>query len=156
MATPAEIIKRLTKLARDLPFNTVKTSHKIGDKIRDRARANAPSDKGTLRGGIKNLKRKNGATVFTYDPAKRVFGTDRLAEWANSMVSFEFRSTSFQPFYRIPQSVRYGKSAVTSTGKQVRWTAKPGYFSNAVNKELEDLPTHLRKALRFSIGGRRI
>ena len=151
-----EFDARMVKRIRALKKNPVKAAHEIGRFIKIHAKNNAPKKSGQLASGVISRNLKRGATVFAFDPRKRVYGTNALALWADRRIPFQF-VRPHQPYFQPKQTVWYGRRARTISGRSVRWTGRAfgdaGYFTLAVRKGRRLFGKKMNRAVKTALNG---
>ncbi len=90
------------------------------------AKSLAPQNTGRLKKGIFTRVFNDRAEVISMVNTSFPYNL-----WVNATPPFavsNFKTGSYQPFFRVPQAVRYGMPAITPSGNPVRWTGKKGFF----------------------------
>lgn len=147
------------KKIKALKKNPVKAARSVAEFIKVNAQLNAPKKTGRLSSGVISRRTKRGATVYAFDPGKRVNGTDALALWADRKIAFNFKKKPGK-YFRGGQVVRYGDRAMLVSGRTPRWTGRfrgdAGYFTLAVRKGRRTFGKRMSGAVRAAIRGVRI
>ncbi len=116
--------------------NKIKKSQKVALKEvailgKTIAKSLAPTKSGALKRGIFHKVFSDRAEVISI-----VHKSFPYNLWVNAESPYNkitFKSNSFQPFFRIPQSVRYGMPALAPSGNSIRWTGTRGYFTKTAS-----------------------
>ena len=144
-------IKELSVTLNKLPskikkgyFSSIQQTTKLGEGI---AKSLAPIKRGVLREGIYSrifkdrAELRSGVSGFPYN------------FWVNQTSPFEvlhFRRRN--PFFKVPQDVVYGQSAVSPSGRNIVWTGMPAYMdvtAQIMDKNLiESINNTISKALK--------
>ena len=152
-----QLIKQ-EKRIKALKSNPIKVTHKVASLIRDRAKAYAPKKSGTLASGVVSRNLKNCATVYAFDPKKRVNG-NMLALWADRRTVFEY-TNSKQKYWLPGQVILYGGPGLLLSGKTPQWTGQvhgdAGYFTLAVRYGRKHFKNEMAKAIKASMAGIKI
>ena len=117
------IAKNLDNIAKDLPRENKKALTELAIMGKNLAKSIAPMKKGSLRAGITHTVFKNKAEITS-----RTFGLFPYHLWVNRTIpSLNIRSP-FNKYFSVGQSVIYGGSAISPSGRPIIWTGLGGYF----------------------------
>ena len=125
-------------------FSSIQQTTKLGEEI---AKSLAPSKSGALKEGIYSrifkdrAELRSGVSGFPYN------------FWVNQTPPFEvlhFRKRN--KYFKVPQDVAYGQSAVSPSGRNIIWTGMPAYMdvtAQVMDKNLiESINNAISKALK--------
>jgi len=138
-------IRALRKVKKATPLQAAKL-------MQAHAKRNAPRKTGETIRGIKRRKAKNGWVVESHVRGR--FKQNLFANQTAPYRTLRFKKSSKQPFFATPQTVVYGRSATTPSGKSVRWTGKARFWHFAAlrTKKVyrQQATKNTRKALRVT------
>ena len=111
-------IRLKSSIKKPLEFIAIK-----GKKI---AKSLAPQKTGAIKRGIFHKSFKDRAEIISVVNSSFPYNL-----WVNATPPFDvlhFKNSSHQPFFKVPQNVRYGLDVVSPSGNLIRWTGKRGFF----------------------------
>jgi len=109
---------------RKLRKNGIKSGATASRYMKGQTTKEAPYHTGETLSGIRRFMKKNNWVVES-----KVVGRFKQNLFANQ--SAPFRTVHFnkkQPFYSVPQTVVYGKQAISASGKSITWTGLPRWW----------------------------
>ncbi len=121
-----DVVHSISSMRIKLKKSQKKTLNFIAVQGKNIAKSLAPHKFGGIKRGIFHRSFKDRAEIISVVHNKFPYHL-----WVNATPPYEvshFRSTSHQPFFKVPQSVRYGLQAVSPSGNPIRWTGVRGYF----------------------------
>lgn len=124
-----EVWRRRIKALRK---STRSDNYKAAHYMLNLSKIYAPRKTGaTINSIVARRIRDGGYRVESYVPGfKQNLFANRMGRYRKLV----FKETSKQPFFKTPQTVTYGGSNISPSGKPIKWTGKPGFWNLAANK----------------------
>jgi len=122
-----DVVHSLSSIRLKLQKSQKKTLEFIAIQGKNIAKSLAPQKSGNLKRGIFHKSFKDRAEIISVVNTSFPYHL-----WVNADPSFDvlnFTSSSHQPFFKVPQKVRYGLGALSPSGNPIRWTGVRGYFN---------------------------
>ena len=122
-----DVVHSIDSMRIKLKKSQKKTLEFIAIQGKNIAKSLAPHKSGNLKRGIFHKSFADRAEIISVVNNKFPYHL-----WVNASLGFEvsnFKNNSYQPFFRVPQRVRYGLDAVSPAGNPIRWTGTKGYFN---------------------------
>lgn len=140
------------KRAKALKRSSIKSTKQAANLMVAEAKKRAPRSTGETISGIRKRKQKRGYIAESWVPGR--FKQNLFANRKAPYRTLNFRKGSNSKYYANNQKVRYGDNAITPSGKQIRWTAKPFFWNRSAHvvkkKFIKFATNNTRKALRVA------
>lgn len=131
----------ISKVAKNMVFEANKIDLKTVKKMKKTAKSLAPVSSGKTKAGIKFRKTKSGYRLIS--TVSGSFKQNMFANRTNPYRTINIKKTN--RFYKGGQTVIYGGPAKSPSGKQIRWTGKPGFFDLAIRESIPGYRNELKK-----------
>ncbi len=133
-------MRKLQQVQRKTPREASKLMQRIAKRL-------APRKTGETIRGIIRRQIKNGWSVQSW-----VGGQFKQNLFANRTAPFRtIRYTQKNPFFAVPQTVVYGRSAKSPSGNPIRWTGKPRFWHFASLRTRKHYKKQARKNTRKAL-----
>ena len=137
----------LSKIRKNIVVEAMRVDRETAKNMKKSIKRNAPVKTGATRAGIRFRRIEKGYKVVSFVPG--VFKQNMFANRTEPYRTLTFKTKN--RFYKVPQKVIYGKSAISRGGKPIAWTGKPNFFDLGVRSEIPNYRNQLKKITRNTV-----